>query len=340
LLGYKDKTAGGIMTSEVTTVTPGMSVADVIEYLRGEASEFENIYYVYVVDGDRRLLGVVSLRDLIVSAPASCVEDIYTRDVITVDPDDDQEEVADTMSKYDLLALPVVDESGVVLGMVTVDDALDVMEEESAEDLEIATGRGPGQIVLGLTRWVSRDGWLPVWALLILLPGLIERGLSSAGVIPPGLLGLPLLLVALTALPLLRYAEDTGSHAVSRAIESEDDEERPAFWRRFARDGGVGALFGVAGGLIAFTAADLVVQAPGSGPIPPQVVAFGVAVGLTVLVTTVAGTATGRIAETRARSERKVSQAAVSVTLMVFTAIAYLGLLALALFVVLPRLGA
>src|SRR5659263_297575 len=125
-----------------STVTEEMTVERVIEHIRSETTESETIYYIYVVDEERRLDGVISLRDLVVAQPGTLVSDIAERDVFTVNPDDDQEDVAETMSKYDLLAVPVVDETNKLLGIVTVDDALDVMEEESAEDLALATGSG------------------------------------------------------------------------------------------------------------------------------------------------------------------------------------------------------
>ncbi|MHB9004100.1 MAG: magnesium transporter, partial [Coriobacteriia bacterium] len=178
LLGYREKTAGGIMTPEVTRVTEDMTVQDVIDFLRGEASEHETIYYIYVVEG-QRLTGVVSLRDLIVAEPATSIADIVKRDVITVAPDDDQEDVAETMSKYDLLAVPVVDETGKLLGIVTVDDALDVLEEESAEDLALATGRRAGRRISGLWDWVGRDGWLFVWAVIALAFAAAARAAGS-----------------------------------------------------------------------------------------------------------------------------------------------------------------
>jgi len=166
LLGYKENTAGGIMTPEVTTVTEDMTVQRVIDHIRGEASENENIYYIYVIDDDRTLTGVVSLRQLIMSQPDVLIEDIVEHDVFKVDVETDQEEVAELMSKYDLLAVPVVDETGKIAGMVTVDDALDVLEEESAEDLALATG-SDRPFEAGFMGWFGKKSvWLIVWLVL------------------------------------------------------------------------------------------------------------------------------------------------------------------------------
>ena len=179
VLGYKEKTAGGIMTPEVTTVSEDMTVGEVIEFLRGEAAEHEIVYYIFVVEGDRKLTGVISLRDLIIASPETKIADLLNRDVISAQADEDQEDVAETMTKYDLLALPVLDETGRLLGIVTVDDALEVMEEESAEDLELATGRRRGPRIPGVWGWVSRDGWLVVWSVLILGLASLTRGAAT-----------------------------------------------------------------------------------------------------------------------------------------------------------------
>ncbi len=140
LLGYKDKTAGGIMTPEVTTVAEGLTVQQVIDHMRAESTEHESVYYIYVVEGDQHLVGAVSLRDLLLALPDTLVSELAERDLFVAHVDDDQEEVAEQMSKYDLLAIPVTDENGKLLGIVTVDDALDVLEEEADEDLALATG--------------------------------------------------------------------------------------------------------------------------------------------------------------------------------------------------------
>ena len=167
LLGYKEKTAGGIMTPEVTTVAEDMTVQQVIDHVRAESAEHESIYYVYVVEGDQRLVGAVSLRDLLLASPETLIAELAERDLFVAHVDDDQEDVAEQMSKYDLLAIPVTDENGKLLGIVTVDDALDVLEEEADEDLALATGspehRGAR---CGMARWfLRRNWWIVVWAL-------------------------------------------------------------------------------------------------------------------------------------------------------------------------------
>lgn len=135
LLSYKDDTAGGLMTTDYVAVSPDATVDDTIESLRNVSGEVETIYYVYVVSEEGLLEGVLSLRELIISPPDRRVGDMLAGEVITVGPRRDQEEVAEVISKYDLLAVPVTDESRHMLGIVTVDDAMDVFGDEAEEDI-------------------------------------------------------------------------------------------------------------------------------------------------------------------------------------------------------------
>ncbi len=314
LLGYREKSAGGIMTPEVTTVREEQTVEQVIDHLRGAAAENENIYYIYVVGPKRVLVGVISLRDLIVSAPETLVSEIVERELITVGPDDDQEQVADMMSKYDLLAMPVVDEAGRLLGMVTVDDALDVMEQEADEDLAIATGRARGAELPGMWRWVSRDGWLVVWAALFLGAAAVERAFAPNGTGP--LAGLLWLVLAQSPM-LLRVAEDVASHVMARVIGSEADEQRVPLWRRMLGDGAMGLALGVVVALI-WVGVQLIPA--GAGVLDDaayvSIAVVGGSFALSVLLLTVAGTIVGWFAQRRSDAGGRVSQVAVSVLLM------------------------
>ncbi|MBU4175120.1 MAG: magnesium transporter [Actinobacteria bacterium] len=135
LLTYSDDTAGGLMTPEYISVSPEATAEEVIRLLRDVSPEVETIYYVYVTSGEGRLGGVLSLRELILSPPGRCVSEMIRPEVITVPPDTDQEEVAEVISKYDLLAVPVTDDIGRMLGIVTVDDVMDVIGDEVEEDI-------------------------------------------------------------------------------------------------------------------------------------------------------------------------------------------------------------
>lgn len=168
LLGYREDTAGRIMTSEFAALPEDKTAADAVELLRGLDEDFESVRYVYLSDEDNKLSGVVTLNALIVAEPETPLADICTREVITASPEDDQEDVAEDIAKYNLLAMPVVADDGHLLGIVTVDDALDVLEEEHAEDLQIAGGiasddeSAHGGDLLWLLR---RNAWFFIWML-------------------------------------------------------------------------------------------------------------------------------------------------------------------------------
>jgi magnesium transporter len=135
LLTYGEETAGGIMTTEYVAIQKDITAGQAIEVLRENAPDAETVYYVYVVDDQNHLVGVLSLRELILAAPYMRIEDIMRRKVISVNVNTDQEEVARLVAKYDFLAVPVVSDAGELLGIVTVDDVLDVIEREATEDM-------------------------------------------------------------------------------------------------------------------------------------------------------------------------------------------------------------
>jgi len=135
LLKYPEESAGGIMTTEFISLPADIPAEDAIERLREIAPEAETIYYVYVVDQEGHLIGVLSLRDLIAASDGTILKSIMRSNVISVNAALDQEEVARIVSKYDLLAVPVVDDHDRLLGIITVDDVIDVMEQEATEDI-------------------------------------------------------------------------------------------------------------------------------------------------------------------------------------------------------------
>ena len=125
LLAYPEESAGGIMTTEYASIRPNLTATEAIQVLRGMADEVETMFYVYVVDEEEHLVGTFSLNNLIFAPPAQLVSEFMTNRIITVNLTDDQETVAQTVAKYDLLAIPVVDDQNRLHGIVTADDALD-----------------------------------------------------------------------------------------------------------------------------------------------------------------------------------------------------------------------
>ncbi len=135
LLIHPDESAGGLMTSEFLALRPMMTAREAIEALRQWSPDAEEVYYLFVVDEKKKLCGVVNLRTLILASPNSLLNTIMDPDVISVTVGVDQEECARMMSHYDLAAIPVVDEAGHIVGVITHDDIVDVLEEEATEDI-------------------------------------------------------------------------------------------------------------------------------------------------------------------------------------------------------------
>lgn len=140
LSSFVEGTAGALMTSDYAMLKKDMTVAQAMAYLRDEAPDAETIYQAYVVDEQRNLLGVVSLRDLILADLNKSLQDLMISDVVRALVTDDQEDIAKKIARYDLLALPITDEEGVLVGIVTYDDAMDVVSEEVTEDIHKSAG--------------------------------------------------------------------------------------------------------------------------------------------------------------------------------------------------------
>ena len=227
LLGYREDTAGRIMTSEFAALPEDKTVADAVELLRGLDEDFESVRYVYLSDEDNKLSGVVTLNSLIVAEPQTPLADICTREVITASPEDDQEDVAEDIAKYNLLAMPVVADDGHLLGIVTVDDALDVLEEEHAEDLQIAGGiasddeSAHGGDLLWLLR---RNAWFFIWMVGV---GLF---VTLSYLTPAFQAPLSEMLLVCSALPIaLVLADDSVSYVTNFFLENDpDDEDSPS----------------------------------------------------------------------------------------------------------------
>jgi magnesium transporter len=167
LLAYAEDEAGGLMSPRYVRLRPEMSVDEAISYLRRAARErVETIYYIYVLDAEQRLLGVVSFRELFAATPDRTVKDVMHPEVVTVRDDLDQEAVARVIAENDLLAVPVVDAEGRIKGIVTVDDIVDVVREEATEDIQKIGGTqalDAPYLQVGMLEMVRKRGvWLTV----------------------------------------------------------------------------------------------------------------------------------------------------------------------------------
>lgn len=239
LLGYPRDTAGGIMTSEFVAMPSTATVADAKTRIASLDDDYENVFYVYTLDDEGRLAGVVSMRDLVVSPDDRSLGEVaYSDQLITASPEDDQATVADEMNKYSLVDIPVVDEDGRLLGLVTVDDALDVMEDEHERSLELASGtrsEGAGGDKASKLAWfLRRELWFGVWvALGAVLSHLLPADLATA---------------TLVLLPIvLLVADDMAVFASGYLM---DDDEPPSLAGLVVRSLFTGLVMGTLGWLL------------------------------------------------------------------------------------------
>jgi magnesium transporter len=256
LLLYPDHTAGGIMTTEFVRLSPGLTVAECLKHIRSVAREKESIFSCYVLEPETgRLLGAVSLRDLVMADLEQPVERVMRRKPVTVQALDDQEVVANRIAKYNLLAVPVVENDGSVVGFVTVDDVIDVMIEEGTEDVLKMAAIEPGALdkpyfqnpVFTVVR--KRIGWLLLLFVAETFTGTVLRAYESE-------------LAAVVALSffiplLIGTGGNAGSQTVSTIIRSLALGEiriRDA-GRVVIREAGTGLTVGIGLAIIAFSRA-------------------------------------------------------------------------------------
>jgi len=179
LSSYSEGTAGAVMTSDYASLAPHLTAFQAIERLREVAPDKETIYYAYVVDDRRKLLGFVSLKDLIIARREARVSDIMHGEVIFSRVEDDQEDAARKIQKYDLIALPVLDGDDALVGIITYDDAIDVITQEHTEDMEkfmAIAGSHEAGVYLKTSAWVhfkNRAYWIVGLAALGLVSGVI-----------------------------------------------------------------------------------------------------------------------------------------------------------------------
>jgi magnesium transporter len=171
LLQYEEDTAGGIMSTEVFALSEEMTVKEAIEALQ-QAQDVEMVFYVYVTDEHGHLVGVLSLRQLLTVPPSTKLKNIMIKDVIRVRTDMDQEEVAQLVAKYNILAIPVVDEGNKLMGIITVDDVIDVLRQEATEDIYKMAGASEEEHLYGFRAFKIARLRLP-WLVTNLFGGVI-----------------------------------------------------------------------------------------------------------------------------------------------------------------------
>ncbi|HLI09046.1 MAG TPA: magnesium transporter [Ktedonobacteraceae bacterium] len=301
LLRYAPESAGGIMSPEVLSLRENLTAQEALAYLRQQSEHMEMIYYLYIVDEENHLVGVVSLRELVVAPPDTPLKDLMDTDVIKVTTTTDQEEVARIIERYDLLGVPVVDEENHLVGIVTVDDVIDVIREEQVEDLSEMSGASVEEFEeeehFSWRAAFSRVTWLGVnvavgFLLALVLDKLLVPALSTGGaaVAATGFMrGLrsPLALSGIVCLlPMLLL---TSGNASSQALGVAGWQLRSAggsdFWRGIFRELRLGTLGGVLSTIVVGLLTLLLFHSLRLG------IAIGLGFGFTLLVATICGLA-------------------------------------------------
>ena len=208
-LKYPENSAGSIMTAEFTDLRAAMTVAQAIEHIRRTGEDRETIYTCYVIDASRKLEGVVTVKDLLLAPDGMQVRDVMSDDVISIGTLEDQEEVARLFNKYDFLSLPVVDHEDRLVGIITVDDAMDVMEQEATEDFEVMGAMHPSEKPYLKTGVVTLAKNRIVWLLVLMISGMVTGGIL--GRYEAAFVAMPILV---TFIPMLT---DTGGNAGSQS---------------------------------------------------------------------------------------------------------------------------
>lgn len=259
LLRYAGETAGGIMTNEVLALTQNATVEDALIYLRQHSEHLEMVYYLYIIDEERHLVGVVSLRQLLTAEPTTLMQNLMDPDVIKVQSDTDQEEVAGIISKYDLLGVPVVDADNHLIGLVTVDDVIDVIQEEHAEDFSEIAGVDVEETEeeehFSWGTALRRFSWLAVNVVAgLILALIVSRVFSSilytnvalASLVPVSIGSRVALNAVISLIPMLLLASSsTGSQALGIAGWQLRTKSGRDFWRGFFSELQLGTVGGI-----------------------------------------------------------------------------------------------
>ena len=237
LLKYSEDSAGGLMNTDYVAIDQNLSVKDSIIEIQSRGDENLVCFYIYVVDEKGHLVGIVSLKDLILSKPHLLLKNIMIDDVISVNPEMHQEDVAKIVERYDFLSVPVVDEQNILLGIVTVDDVIDVIRAEGADDLHAMGGAAGGESQNWLERFKSR------FPLLVFS---FVGGLFSYFIVKQVAVGIweESLLMLLASIPLLLAVVGTcGGQALSVAVAATSTQNTVGFWRYIADETLIATVF-------------------------------------------------------------------------------------------------
>ncbi|MFA8439897.1 magnesium transporter [Pueribacillus sp. YX66] len=246
VLHYEEKTAGSIMTTEYVSVEAHQTVAEAMEILRYEAPTAETIYYIFVIDKLKKLVGVISLRDIIIADGHDTISQHMSDFVVSVSVSEDQEEVAKVMRDYDFLALPVVDFQGRLAGIITHDDIADVIDEEASDDYSKFAGLT--DVDAAHKNPISAAKKRLPWLIILLFLGMLTA--SLIGRFESTLEQVSILAVFI---PLIAgMAGNTGTQSLAVVIRrlATGDLEGESRWRMISREAGTGVITGTVCGLL------------------------------------------------------------------------------------------
>lgn len=247
LLHYEDDTAGSIMTTEYVSIVANQTVRSAMYVLKNEATAAETIYYIYVVNHENQLVGVISLRDLIINDDDMMIADIMSERVISVHVGDDQEDVAQTFRDYDFLALPVTDYDDHLLGIVTVDDIIDVIDDEAASDYSGLAGVNVEEVSENPVKSAGRR--LP-WLITLLFLGMATATLISHY---EDLVSEASILAVFISL-ITGTAGNAGTQSLAVAVRrlATNDDKESSFWKTVISEVLTGLVTGAITGLTIF----------------------------------------------------------------------------------------
>ncbi|WNS76886.1 magnesium transporter [Bacillus sp. DTU_2020_1000418_1_SI_GHA_SEK_038] len=246
LLHYEEYTAGSIMTTDFVSIAANQTVRSAMYILKKEAPKAETIYYIYVLDEEERLAGVVSLRDLIVNDDDTMISEITNERIVSVSVGDDQEEVARKIKDYNFLALPVVDFQNHLLGIITVDDIMDVMEEEASDDYSKLAAVSD-MATIDRSPFSAARKRLP-WLIILLYLGM---GTASLAARFEGTLEKAAILGAFITL-IAGMAGNTGTQALAVVVRgiATGDLEKESKLKLIYREAGTGLITGTICGVL------------------------------------------------------------------------------------------
>ncbi|MFA6618797.1 MAG: magnesium transporter [Candidatus Neomarinimicrobiota bacterium] len=295
LMDYDEETAGAIMNPEVFHLNENKTVSEAIDAIRNSA-DTEMVFYIYVTDERTHLVGVVSLRQLILISPQSLLRDIMVEDLISIPPETDQEEVARLASRYNFVAIPVVDDENKLIGVVTVDDIIDVLREEATEDLLQMAGLGRDTDIILKSTWETTKKRFP-WLLATYIGGLI-----AALVIGAFSYTLSQFLILTAFIPIIAgMGGNIGTQSstiITRGLLTgrvNPNTTSKIIFKEMRVGLSLGVVYGVALGAVAFIMSYLI-ESDGYSYNLVQSIELSIAIALGILIAMVLATFTGTIA--------------------------------------------